>query len=91
MKQIPTNSEILSGVSYALSTLEEYRAQIRETDKQLLSVIKERLVLGDRVAHLKERKGLPTIDADAEQATMVSLANFAGNLGIGKSFARRLG
>lgn len=91
MKQASTNSEILSEVSYALSTLEKYRAQIRETDKQLLSVIKERLVLGDQVAHVKERKGLPTIDADAEQATMANLANFAGDLGISKSFARRLG
>jgi aspartate aminotransferase len=91
MKQRSTNSEILSGVSYALSTLEECRAQIREKDKQLLSLIKERLVLGEQVAHIKERKGLPTIDADAEQATMSNLANFAGDLEINKSFARRLG
>jgi len=48
-------------------------------------------VLGDQVAHVKERKGLPTIDADAEQATMANLANLARDLGISEFFARRLG
>ena len=72
-------------------TLEECRAQIRETDKQLLSLMKERFVLGDKVAEIKEAKGLPTIDTDAEQATMDNFTNLATNLGIGSTFARRLG
>lgn len=91
MKQPATVSEILFGVSFALGSLEEYRAQIRETDKQLLSMIKQRFVLGDKVAEVKETKGLPTIDADAEQATMANLTNLAEELGISESFARRLG
>ncbi len=74
-----------------MSTLEEYRTQIRETDRQLLSLIKERFTLGDKVAHVKEAKGLPTIDADAEQATMVNLTNLATSLGISVLFARQLG
>ena len=91
MKQAPTVSEILFGVSDALSSLEEYRAQIRKTDRQLLTLINERFVLGDKVAEVKETKGLPTINADAEQATMANLTNLAGELGISRSFARRLG
>jgi aspartate aminotransferase len=74
-----------------LSTLEEYRKQIRETDKQLLFLIKDRLMLGDKVAVIKEGKGLPTIDADAEQATMDNLTHLAKDLGISIPFARRLG
>ncbi len=91
MKQAPTLSELLYGDATALSTLEECRAQIRETDKQLLSLMKERFALGDKVAEIKETKGLPTIDTDAEQATMDNLTNLATNLGIGAPFARRLG
>jgi aspartate aminotransferase len=74
-----------------LSTLEEYRRQIRETDKQLLFLIKDRLMLGDKVAVIKEGKGLPTIDADAEQATMDNMTHLAKDLGINIPFARRLG
>jgi aspartate aminotransferase len=91
MKQTPTLSELLFGVASALSTLEEYRAQIRERDKQLLSLIKERLALGEKIAEVKESKGLPTIDADAEQATMDNLAQVATGLGISAHFARQLG
>jgi aspartate aminotransferase len=74
-----------------LSTLEEYRKQIRETDKQLLSLVKERLVLGNKVALIKESKGLPTVDPDAEQATMDSLTHLAKDLEIDSAFAKRLG
>lgn len=74
-----------------MSTLEEYRAQIRETDKQLLSLIKNRLTLGNKVAEVKESKDLPTIDADAEQATMKNLTRLAADFGISSPFARRLG
>lgn len=91
MKQAPTHSEILFVVGIVLSALEEYRVQIRETDKQLLSLIKERFTLGDKVARIKESKGLPTIDTDAEQATINNLTHTAGNLGIRIPFARRLG
>ena len=74
-----------------MSTLEEYRKQIRERDKQLLSLVKERLVLGNKVALIKESKGLPTIDPDAEQATMDSLTHLAKDLEIDSAFAKRLG
>ncbi len=74
-----------------LSTLEDYRTQIREIDKQLLSLIKERLAIGDKVAEVKESKGLPTIDADAEQVTMDNLNQLAKGLGISVPFTRRLG
>lgn len=74
-----------------LSTLEDYRMQIRETDKQLLSLIKDRLALGDKVAGVKESKGLPTIDPDAEQTTMDNLTQLAKDIEISVPFARRLG
>lgn len=73
-----------------MSSLEEYRMRIRETDKQLLSLIQERLSLGDKVSHVKETRGLPTIDTDAEQATMDNLTQTAKSLGVSVPFARRL-
>lgn len=91
MKQDTTLSELLFGDMSALSTLEECRAQIRETDRQLLSLVKERFTLGDKVAKIKETRDLPTIDTDAEQATIDNLTGLAKNLGIDTSFARRLG
>lgn len=73
-----------------MSTLEEYRTNIRETDRQLLSLIAERFALGDKVAEVKKSKGLPTIDSDAEKATIDNLTQSAAKLGISNSFARRL-
>lgn len=72
-------------------TLEDCRAQIREKDKQLLSLMKERFELGNRMAEIKQARKLPTIDPDAEQGTMDNLASLANNLGVSPSFARRLG
>jgi len=74
-----------------LSTLEWYRTKIRETDRQLLSLIAERFALGDKVAEVKKTKRLPTIDSDAERATMKNITQLAGKLGITNSFARRFG
>jgi aspartate aminotransferase len=74
-----------------MHTLEDYRMKIRETDKQILSLIKERLAIGGHVADIKHGKGLPTIDPDAEKATMDSLTQFGAELGLNRSFARRLG
>lgn len=78
-------------VAPVLNTLEDYRMKIRETDKQILSLIKERLAIGSQVAHIKHGKGLPTIDPDAEKATMDSLTQFGAELGLDRSFASRLG
>ncbi len=91
MKETATLTELLSVLAYVLSTLEEYRIRIRETDKQLVSLIKERFALGDKLAEVKQSKGLPTIDTDAEQATMDNLIQSATKVGIGIPFARRLG
>ena len=74
-----------------MSMLEEYRTQIHEKDRQLLSLIAERFALGDKVAELKKSKGVPTIDSDAEKATLANMAQFARDIGITTSFARRLG
>jgi len=78
-------------VVHVLHTLEEHRMKIRETDRQILSLIKQRLVIGSQVADVKHRKGLPTIDPDAEKATMDNLTQFGEELGLDRSFARRLG
>ncbi|MGA3404306.1 MAG: aminotransferase class I/II-fold pyridoxal phosphate-dependent enzyme [Candidatus Bathyarchaeia archaeon] len=74
-----------------MSTLEQYRNQIRETDRRLLLLIKERLTIGSELSKVKQAQGLPTIDADAEQITMDNLVNSATRLGIDISFARQLG
>jgi aspartate aminotransferase len=71
--------------------LEDYRSKIRETDKRILALVKERLDAGTKVAEVKREKGLPTIDADAEQTTMSNLTQFASELGVEKKFAERLG
>jgi len=78
-------------VAPVLHTLEDYRMKIRETDKQILSLIKERLAIGGQVADIKHGKGLPTIDPDAEKATMDNLTQFGAELGLDRSFATSLG
>jgi len=74
-----------------LTDLEDYRSRIRETDRKMLALVKERLELGARVAETKHERGLPTIDADAEQATISNLTQFADELGVEKRSAERLG
>jgi len=74
-----------------VSTLEQYRDQIREIDRQLLSLIKKRLSIGIEVSKVKQAQGLPTIDPDAEQITMTNLMNSATTLGINVPFAKQLG
>ena len=78
-------------VAPVLHTLEDYRMKIRETDKQILSLIKERLAIGGQIADIKHGKGLPTIDPEAEKATMDSLTQFGAELSLDRSFSRRLG
>jgi aspartate aminotransferase len=74
-----------------LNTIEETRTKIRENDKQILSLIKQRLAIGSQVAGIKHGKGLPTVDPDAEQATMLNLTESASELGLDRSFVQRLG
>ncbi|MGD0422145.1 MAG: aminotransferase class I/II-fold pyridoxal phosphate-dependent enzyme [Candidatus Bathyarchaeia archaeon] len=74
-----------------MNTLEQYRNQIREIDRQLLSLIKKRLGIGIELSEVKRAHGLPTIDADAEQATMNNLMNSATTLGVDVAFAKQLG
>jgi aspartate aminotransferase len=74
-----------------LNSIEEYRAKIRQTDKQLLALIKERLALAGEVAAIKKNEGLPTINLDAENAAMINLSQCANELGISPLFAKRLG
>lgn len=74
-----------------LSDLEEYRMKIRETDRQLLSLIQERLSLGDKLAEMKHERGLPTIDTSAEQAVLDNLTETARSIGVTANFARRFG
>jgi aspartate aminotransferase len=73
-----------------LNDLEDYRSKIRETDKRIIALVKERLAMGSQVAEIKHENDLPTIDADAEQATISSLVQYADELGIEKAFAQRL-
>ena len=74
-----------------MSTLEQYRNQIREVDRQLLSLIKKRLTIGIELSKVKQAQVLPTIDADAEQTTMSNIMNSATILGVDVSFAKQLG
>ena len=74
-----------------MSTLEEYRTRIRENDKQLLTLIRERFSIADKMAEVKQSKGLPIIDTDAEQSALSNLAHAARELGLSTEFARRFG
>ena len=74
-----------------LDSLEGFRSKIRETDRRILALVKERLDAGTSVAEVKRERSLPTIDADVEQTTMSNLIRFAGELGVEKRFAERLG
>ncbi len=74
-----------------MNTLEQYRNRIREIDRQLLSLIKRRLNIGIELSKVKQAQGLPTIDADAEKATMGNLINSATTLGLDLSFTKQLG
>ena len=74
-----------------MNTLEQYRNQIREIDRQLLSLVKKRLSIGTELSKVKQAQGLPTIDANAERITMSNLMNSATKLGIDVSFAKQLG
>lgn len=74
-----------------MTTLEDYRSRIRETDRQLLALLRDRLSLSDKIAHVKEEGSLPTVDPEAEQRTMDNLLQTANELGLGSSFAKRLG
>jgi aspartate aminotransferase len=78
-------------VASALSTIDDYRIKIRDIDKQLLSLIRERLEIGDKLAELKELGKLPVIDSDAEQAVIDNITSTARGLDVPVSFARRLG
>ena len=57
----------------------------------MLLLVKKRLDVGAQVAETKHERGLPTIDADAEQATITNLTHTAAELGVEKRFAERLG
>jgi len=73
-----------------MGELEEYRSKIRETDRKLLSLVKERLSIGARLVEIKHENGLPTIDADAEHVTIERLVQFAKETGVEEVFAQRL-
>jgi len=57
----------------------------------LLNIIKERFTLGSQLAKVKESRGIPTVDSDAERATMENLTDSATKLKIDTAFARKLG
>lgn len=86
-----TTSTNPSVATMILSVLEQYRARIRENDRQLLANIRDRLSLADKLGDVKKAEGLSTIDPDAEQTTMKNLTQTAQELGLGVPFARRLG
>ena len=74
-----------------MDDLQEYRFKIRDTDRKIVGLVNERLVLGARLGGIKNEKGLPTVDADVEKATIHNFVASASELGIEKGFARRLG
>ena len=57
----------------------------------MLLLVKKRLDVGAQVAETKHERGLPTIDADAEQATITNLTQSAAELGVERRFDERLG
>jgi chorismate mutase len=73
-----------------LSKLEHYRQQVQDTDKRILSLIKDWLDIGSNLSEVKRSLDLPIIDSNAEQATMDNLVISATKLEIDVFFARRL-
>ena len=74
-----------------MDSLEDYRLQIHEIDRQILTLIKNRLDIGIKVSEVKKTRDLPIIDANAETATMDNLITTAATLGVDGSLAKRLG
>jgi len=70
-----------------LSTIEQYRNQIRETERRLVSLIKERLTIGEKLSEAIGSQGLLAVDEDQATDNIVS---FAESLGFDVSFARKL-
>ena len=71
--------------------MEDYRSRIRDTDKNILALVKRRLEVGTEVAKTKLERDLPMIDPDAEQVTIRNLTQFAAEIGVEERFAKRLG
>lgn len=71
-----------------LSTIEQYRNQISETDRRLVSLVKKRLTIRSKLWEMIQTQGLPAVDE--EQATMDNIVSFATSLGFDVSFARKL-
>ena len=74
-----------------MGRLEDYRLQVREIDRRILTLIRDRLDVGVKISEVKKSLGLPIIDARAEQATMDNLTTTATKLGINSSLAKQLG
>ena len=64
-----------------MSKLEHYRQQVQDTDKRILSLIKDWLDIGSNLSEVKRSLDLPIIDSNAEQATMDNLVTSATKLG----------
>ena len=73
-----------------MSSLEEYRTQIRQKDRQLLSVIRERLSLVDKIAEAKRMQGLTIVDPDTELAVIENMIQTSKELGVEPDFTHRL-
>ena len=58
--------------------LEELRKEIDKTDRELVSLFKQRMNLSAAVAEYKIEKGLPVLDASRERALLAKVAELSG-------------
>lgn len=70
--------------------LDELRTQLQEIDKQLLSVIRDRLVLCSRIGEFKRNNKVPMMQPQRIQIVHDRAAAFAKGNGINPIFLRRL-
>ncbi|MGM0591204.1 MAG: chorismate mutase [Halobacteriota archaeon] len=66
----------------AADRLAELRAEIRDIDRQLVSLIAERTDFAADIAEVKAERGLPTTDESQEERVLERVRNHAEDAGI---------
>ncbi len=66
--------------------LDEYRKEIDEIDKKILSLLGKRVALFKKIGLLKRQQQLPIKDNEREAKKLIELTTQAQKLGINASF-----
>jgi chorismate mutase/prephenate dehydrogenase len=69
-------------MSEAIDDIEELRAQLKDLDREVLSLIKKRMDIVQDIGRLKEEKDLPTRDSDQEKKVVGRAREVSEELGL---------